>query len=100
MEGFPGGSVVKNPTASAGDTSLISDLGRSRMPERNSAHAPQWLSLEPQLLRPMHPRACAQQKEMPTQCEARAPKLESSPYSLQLEKSLQSNEDSAQPKSK
>ena len=25
---FPGGSVVKNPPASAGDTSLIPELGR------------------------------------------------------------------------
>ena len=27
-KGFPSGSMVKNPLASAGDTSLISDLGR------------------------------------------------------------------------
>ena len=27
--GFPGDSVVKNPPANAGDTSLISGLGRS-----------------------------------------------------------------------
>ena len=32
--GFPGGSVVKNPPASAGDTSLIPTLGRS-LGERN-----------------------------------------------------------------
>jgi len=30
--GFPGGSVVKNPPANAGDTSLISGLERSHMP--------------------------------------------------------------------
>ena len=29
MEGFPGGSVVKNLPANAGDTGLISGLGRS-----------------------------------------------------------------------
>ena len=28
MEGFPGGSVVKNPPAVAGDTGLIPELGR------------------------------------------------------------------------
>ena len=28
-EGFPGGSVVKNPPANAGDTGLISGSGRS-----------------------------------------------------------------------
>ena len=27
--GFPGGSVVKNPLANAGDTGSIPDLGRS-----------------------------------------------------------------------
>ena len=29
LSGFPGGSVVKNPPVSAGDPSLISELGRS-----------------------------------------------------------------------
>ena len=30
-ESFPGGSVVKNPPANAGDTGLIPDSGRSHM---------------------------------------------------------------------
>ena len=30
--GFPGGSVVKNPPANAGNMGLISGLGRSHMP--------------------------------------------------------------------
>ena len=30
-EGFPGGSVVKNPPASAGDMGSIPDSGRSHM---------------------------------------------------------------------
>ena len=30
--GFPRGSVVKNPPASAGDTDSIPDLSRSHMP--------------------------------------------------------------------
>ena len=34
-EGFPGGSVVKNPPANAGDTVLIPDLGRSHVPRSN-----------------------------------------------------------------
>ena len=33
--GFPGGSVVKNSPASAEDTVLIPDPGRSRMPQSN-----------------------------------------------------------------
>ena len=30
---FPGGTVVKNPPANAGDTGLISDLGKSHVPQ-------------------------------------------------------------------
>ena len=30
-EGFPGGSVVKNPLASAGDADVIPAMGRSHM---------------------------------------------------------------------
>ena len=32
---FPGGAVVKNPPASAGDTSLSPGPGRSHMPQSN-----------------------------------------------------------------
>ena len=45
--GFPGGSVVKNSPANAGDLGLILDLGRSRMPHSNQASAAQLLSLCP-----------------------------------------------------
>ena len=34
-EGFPGGSVVKNLPADAGDTGLIPGLGRSHMLQSN-----------------------------------------------------------------
>ena len=33
--GFPGGSVVKNLPSNAGNTGLISDLGRFHMPQGN-----------------------------------------------------------------
>ena len=33
--GFPGGSMVKNPPANAGDTDLTPGLGRSQMPRDN-----------------------------------------------------------------
>ena len=39
--GFPGGSVVKNPPAKAGDMGSIPDLGRLHMPQSNEARAPQ-----------------------------------------------------------
>ena len=55
--GFPGGAVVKNPPANAGDTGSIPGLGRSHMLQSNKARVPQLLSLrsrarEPQLLKP------------------------------------------------
>ena len=33
--GFPGGTVVKNPPANAGDTGSSPGLGRSHMPRSN-----------------------------------------------------------------
>ena len=55
--GFPGGAVVKDPPANAGDTGLSPSLGRSHMPRSNKARVPQLQSLrsracEPQLLEP------------------------------------------------
>ena len=35
VQDFPGGSLVKNPRASAGDIGSISDPGRSHMPRSN-----------------------------------------------------------------
>ena len=35
MQGFPGGAVVKNPPANAGDTVSSPGLGRSHMPWSN-----------------------------------------------------------------
>ena len=40
---FPGGAVVKNPPANAGDTGSSPDPGRSHMPQSNKAHAPRLL---------------------------------------------------------
>ena len=64
---FPGGTVVKNPPANAGDTGSSPGPGRSHIPQSNKARAPQLLSLhsrarEPQLLSP-----CAATTE-PTCC--------------------------------
>ena len=63
---FPGGTVVKNPPASTGDTDSIPDSGRPHMLWSNSPYAPQPSGLcsrvqEPQLVKPAHPRACAPQ---------------------------------------
>ena len=44
MRGFPGGSVVKNLPAKAGDTGSIPGPRRSRMLQGNRTHTPQILS--------------------------------------------------------
>ena len=44
-EGFPGGAVVENLPANAGDTGLSPGLGGSHMPQSNWAREPQLLSL-------------------------------------------------------
>ena len=77
--GFPGGAVVKNPPANAGDMGSSPGPGRFHMPRSNEARAPQLLSLrstacEPQLLSPQAttteacvPKAHAPQQEKPLQ---------------------------------
>ena len=50
-------------------------------------------SEEPQILEPVHSKSHAPQQEKPVHCH-----LETSPCSWQLERSLHSNEDPAQPK--
>ena len=44
IQDFPGGSVVENSSANAGDMGSIPGPGRSHMPWSNSAHEPQLLS--------------------------------------------------------
>ena len=39
MEDLPGGSLVKNPPANAGDTGLIPNVGRAHMLWGSEAHA-------------------------------------------------------------
>ena len=45
LQGFPGGAVVKNPPANAGDTGSSPGPGRSHMPRSGKAREPQLLSL-------------------------------------------------------
>ena len=58
FEGFPGGAVVENLPADAGDTGSSPGPGGSHMPRSSWARAPQLPSLrsgarEPQLLKPV-----------------------------------------------
>ena len=99
---FPGGAVVKNPPANAGDMGSSPGLGRSHMPWSNQTHVPQLLSLrsrarEPQLLN-LH--ATTTEAHVPT---ARAPQQEKPPQWVaptrrNYRKPTRSNEDPTQPK--
>ena len=72
MTGFSGDSLVKNLPANTGDMGSIPGPGRSHVPHSNYTHASQLLALcsrtqEPQLLKPVRPRAQALQQEKPVQ---------------------------------
>ena len=96
-QGFPGGSVVKNPPTNAGEYRVRSLIQEDPIGLQATTHNYWACVLEPgrcdywarvpQLLKPTHLRAHALKKEKPWQWEARTPRLESSPCSLQLENS-------------
>ena len=77
---LPGGPVVKNLPAKAGDTGLIPGPGRFHTPWSNLAHAPQLLSLRSRTreLRSLSPRAL--QPVLPNERSCRSEK----PVLLQL----------------
>ena len=78
--GFPGGAVVENLAANAGDTGSSLGLGRSHMPRGNWAREPQLLSLRVWSL-------CSATREAPIvrgPCTA----MKSGPRLPQLEKAL------------
>ena len=79
-KGFPGGAVVENLPANAGDTGSSPGLGRSHMLWSNWAREPQLLSLHIWSL-------CSATREAAT---VRGPRttMKSGPHSLQLEKAL------------
>ena len=78
--GFPGGAVVENVPANAGDTGSSPGLGRSHMPRGNWAREPQLLSLRVWSL-------CSATGEAAI---VRGPRtaMKSGPHLLQLEKAL------------
>ena len=109
--GFPCGSAGKESACNAGDLGSIPGLGRSR--GEGKGYPLQYSGLENSMdcivhgvaksrtqlsnfhftslhftsLESTHPRACAQKQEKPPQREALMLPVESSPLSLQLEKS-------------
>ena len=60
QQNFPGGPVVKNPLTNAGDTGSIPGPRRFHMLWSDKACVPQ-------LLKPIHPRACSPKQEKPPQ---------------------------------
>ena len=79
--------MVKNLTASAGDTGFIPGPGRSLMPRNNWLYAPQLLS--PYILDSVLHHKKPLQQEKPPQCDTWAPQLESHARSPQQEKATQ-----------
>ena len=79
-EGFPGGAVVENLPANAGDTGSHPGLGKSHMPRSSWAREPQLLSLRVWSL-------CSTTREA---ARVRGPctTMKSGPLSPQLEKAL------------
>ena len=90
MRGFPGGAVVKNPPANAGNMGSIPGPGRSHMPRSNEARAPQLLSLCSRASEPQLARALEQEK--PLQWEACAPQWRVAPAHRNYRKHERSNE--------
>ena len=80
LKGFPGGTVVENPPANAGDTGSSAGLGRSHMPRSNWAREPQLLSLRVWSL-------CSATREAAIMRGPRTA-MKSGPHSPQLEKAL------------
>ena len=78
--GFPGGAVVENLPANAGDIGLSPGLGGSHMPRRDWAREPQLLSLRVWSL-------CSATREAAT---VRGPRtaMKNGPHLPQLEKAL------------
>ena len=78
--GFPGGAVVENLPANAGDTGSSPSLGRSHMPRSNWAREPRLLSLRVWSL-------CSATREAAI---VRGPRtaMKSGPHLPQLEKAL------------
>ena len=104
--GFPGGAVVENLPANAGDTGSSPGLGGSHMPRSSWAHEPQLLSLRVWSLCPATGGAAivkgphTAMKSGPRTAMKSGPRtaMKSGPRLPQLEKALARTEDPTQPK--
>ena len=90
LSGFPGGAVVENLPASAGDTGSSPGLGGSHMPRSNWAREPQLLSLR---VWSLCSATRGRDSERPAHCDEEWP-----PLAATGEKPSHRNEDPTQPK--
>ena len=96
--GFPGGAVVENLPANAGDTGSSPGLGRSHMPRSSWAREPQLLSLRVWSLCPATGGAVIVKGPHTAMKSGPCTAMKSGPHLPQLEKALARTEDPTQPK--
>ena len=98
LPGFPGGAVVENLPANAGDAGSGPGLGRSRMPRSGWARKPQLLSLRAWSLCPATGGAAMEKGPRTAMKSGPRTAMKSGPHLPQLEKALARTEDPTQPK--
>ena len=96
--GFPGGAVVENLPAGAGDTGSSPGLGGSHMPRSGWAREPQLLSLRVWSLCPATGGAAIVKGPRTAMKSGPRTAMKSGPRLPQLEKALARTEDPTQPK--
>ena len=96
--GFPGGAVVENLPANAGDTGSSPCLGRSHVPRSGWAREPQLLSLRVWSLCPAAGGAAIVKGLRTAMKSGPRTAMKSGPRLPQLEKALARAEDPTQPK--
>ena len=98
MGGFPGGAVVENLPANAGDTGSSPGLGGSHMPRSGWAREPRLLSLHVWSLCSATGEAVIARGPRTAMKSGPRTAMKSGPHLPQLEKALARTEDPAQPK--
>ena len=96
--GFPGGAVVENLPANAGDTGSSPGLGRSHMPRSSWAREPQLLSLRVWSLCSATGEATTVRSPRTAMKSGPRTAMKSGPRLPQLEKALARTEDPTQSK--
>ena len=100
LGGFPGGAVVENLPANAGDTGSSPGLGRSHMPRSSWAREPQLLTLRVWSLCPATGGAAIEKGPRTAMKSGPRTAMKNGPRLPQLEKALARTEDPTQPKIK